>query len=320
MQVKNFIVVVVFFLFENSYSQYTDVINSNRPSESVSAFAVGKSVFQVESGIGFIKEKHSLLDYKANGYFGDLSLRYGLFKEQLEFFGDFKYQNDTYKTIDDSRNRSGIRNAEFGAKYLIYDPYKNYVEKVNIYSWKANHKFKWRQLIPAVGIYGGMNLNFSNQFVGASEKTSVISPKVMLITQNIFPDGYVLITNTFVEKIGTARESIGYVITLTKGFNDKWSAFIENKGINGKLYADGIFSVGAAYLYSSDMQFDFSVSKNYKDTPSLLFSSIGVSWRFDTNYKEVKIKVPKVQSKTDKKMEKKAEKKKRRDAVDLEKP
>lgn len=320
MKVRFFIVVAILFLYEASFSQYTDVINSNRPSESVSAFAVGKSVFQIESGIGYIKERHNLLDYEASGFFGDLSLRYGLLKEQLEFFGDFRYQNDSYKQLNNNTNRSGLKNAEFGAKYLIYDPFKNYEEKVNIYSWKANHKFKWNQLIPAIAVYGGMNLNFSNDFVGPTEKTSLVSPRVMLISQNVFPGGYVFITNLYLEKLGTARESIGYVITLTKGFNDKWSGFLENRGIKGTLYSDGIFAVGAAYLYSKDMQFDVSVSKNYKDTPALLYTSAGISWRFDKNYKEVKIKVQKVKSKTDKKMEKKGEKKKRRDAVDLEKP
>ena len=320
MKRRYLIVITVLFAQEFAFSQYTDVINSNRPSESVSAFAVGKSVIQLESGIGYSKERHNLLDYQASGYYSDFTARYGVFKEQLETYFDVRYQNDNYTSPLLDKNRSGVRTAEFGVKYLIYDPFKNYEEKINIYSWKANHKFKWHQLIPAVSIYGGANLNFSNPFVNSNEKTSLVSPKAMLITQNIFPGGYVFITNIFVEKITTARESIGYVVTLTKGFNDKWSAFIENKGIKGTLYSDGIFSIGAAYLYSDDMQFDISVGKNYKDTPSILFSSVGVSWRFDTNYKEVKIKVQKVKSKTDKKMEKKADKKKRRDAIDLEKP
>lgn len=321
MKIKLVIVLSIFFISQKNFSQFTDVINSNRPSESVSAFAVGKKVFQAEGGLGYINEKHTLLDYNATGFYGEASLRYGFFKEQLEFSGDFLYQNDNYKTEFVSKNRNGLRNSTLGAKYLVYDPFKNYEEKPNLYSWKANHKFKWRQLVPAVAVYAGINLNFNNSFVSEEEKKSVLSPKVMLVTQNIFPDGYVLITNVFLDRITTERQSLGYIITLTKGFNDKWSAFIENKGIKSDLYADGIFSAGAAYLVSKDFQVDASISKNYKYTPYLLYAGFGASWRFIENYKEVKIKKPKNQSKTDKKMDKKAEKKKKRkDEIKLDNP
>ncbi len=302
-------------MFQKNYGQYTDVINSNRPSESISAFSVGKKVLQLEGGIGYISDKHSLLGYKSTGQFADLSLRYGIFFEQFEAMVDINYQNDKFVDLNTSTNRSGVKNATIGGKYLVYDPFKNYEEKVNLYSWKANHKFKWRQLIPAVAIYAGANLNFSTPYLPKNETTSPVSPKVMLVTQNVFANGFILLTNVFFDKISTPRENMGYTLTLTKGFNDKWSGFFENKAIVSDLYSDGIFSAGAAYLISEDLQVDASISKNFKATPDLVYGSIGISWRNDFNYKEVKIKKPKNQSKTDKKMEKKKEKdKKRRDA------
>ena len=36
------------------YAQYTDIINSNRPGKSMSAFSVGKTVIQAEPGIEHI--------------------------------------------------------------------------------------------------------------------------------------------------------------------------------------------------------------------------------------------------------------------------
>ena len=63
------------------HAQYTDVINSNRPGKSQSAFSVGKNVFQVESGIYSFNENHYLLLSESNGFGTDLSLRYGLMKE-----------------------------------------------------------------------------------------------------------------------------------------------------------------------------------------------------------------------------------------------
>ena len=43
--------------------QYTDVINSNKPGESFSAFSVGTDVIQVETSTNFLKQKHSLSHY-----------------------------------------------------------------------------------------------------------------------------------------------------------------------------------------------------------------------------------------------------------------
>jgi hypothetical protein len=319
MKIKLFALLVSLFIFQNNFAQYTDVINSNRPGESMSAFAVGKKVIQLESGINYINEKHNVLDYEAKGFGLDFNVRYGIFREQLEAIAELNYQKDTYENLNGSTSRNGLKTATLGFKYLIYDPFKNYEEKVNIYSWKANHRFKWRQFIPAVSAYVGANLNFSeNPFLYTNEETKNISPKVILISQHIFPQAFVFVTNIFVDKITTNNQSIGYVITLTKGFNDKWSGFLENKAIKGDYYADGIFSGGAAYLVTKNLQVDASISKNYKDTPSLLYGGIGVSWRSDTNYKEVKIRTKKQKGGKDKGKDK-DKKKKRLDEVEPEK-
>lgn len=323
MNFKKFTTATLILLSITNYGQHTDVINSNRPSESMSAFAVGKNVIQLESGINYINDKHTILNYQSSGLFFDLTGRYGLIREELEAIAEISYQTDRYEPEGfESFKRSGMRSMNIGAKYLFYDPYKNRKETVNIYSWKANHKFKWNQFIPAVSVYGGLNLNFSNPFLVRDEKPSNFSPKAMIMTQNIFGNGFVLITNIFMDKITTEYKQLGYIITLTKGINDNWSVYFENKGIKSDYYSDGIFSGGAAYLLSKDLQVDFTLSKNFKDTPSLLYGGFGVSWRSDVNYKEVRIKVEKDKSKTDKKVEKKAEKekKKRVDEIKIDTP
>lgn len=323
MKIKLITLVVSLFLFQNSFAQYTDVINSNRPGESMSAFSVGKTVIQIETGLNYIKEKHSILEYSANGIGLDFNVRYGLFREQMEAILEVNYQKDSYSSYLGDKKRTGLRSTDMGLKYLFYDPFKYYEEKVNLYSWKANHKLNFRQFIPAVAGYAGFNLNFSsNQFAPIDEKLGPISPRIMLITQNQFPGAFVFVTNIFIEKISTNNQSIGYIATLTKGFNDKWSAFLENKAIKGDYYADGIFRTGAAYLYSKNLQIDASISKNYKDTPYLLYGGFGISWRSDTNYKEVMIKSKKKDKSTDGKKGKKGKadkKKKRLDEVQLEK-
>lgn len=321
MKIKQFILLVSLLTFYTNFAQYTDVINSNRPGESMSAFAVGKTVIQIESGVNYINEKHNVLDYTANGFGLDFNVRYGIFKEQIEAIMEINYQNDTYKNFESAIERTGLKSTTLGLKYLIYDPFKNYEEKVNLLSWKANHKFKWRQFIPAVSAYAGVNLNFSeNPFLFTNEETKNISPKVIIISQHIFPRAFVFVTNIFVDKITTNNQSIGYVLTLTKGFNAKWSGFIENKAIKGDYYSDGIFTGGAAYLLNKNLQIDASISKNYKETPSLTYGGIGVSWRSDTKYKDVIIRAKKQEKGKDKgKGKDKDKKKKRLDEVELEK-
>lgn len=308
----------------STYSQFTDQINSNRPGKSAGAFSVGKKVFQLESGLYYINENHDVLDYKANGLGLDLTARYGIWREQFEITLDAQFQMDKYKSDLLEDNRSGLRNTTLGAKYLFYDPYKKGEEKPNIYSWKANKKFKWKSLIPAISGYAGVNYTMDNDYSIPNEAT--ISPKIMLITQNHFKGKWVFVTNIIADKITSEAKNFGYILTITYGVNEKWSAFFENKGVKGDYYSDGIFTLGATHLLMDNLQVDASISKNIKTTPGLFYGGIGFSWRFDKKHKDIEIKDGKeVKEKKDdksktgvlseeelKKASEKAEKKKRK--------
>jgi len=295
-------------------AQFTDVINSNRPGQSMAAFSVGKTVIQAEMGFYGSIEKHDLLGYEAKGVGSDLNLRYGAFLEQLEFNLDLQYQNDTYKTDFESYRRKAFKQTTLGAKYLIYDPNKNYEKKVNVYSWKANHKFSYRNLIPSVGIYAGLNVNLSkNEFSFPTDPK--ISPKAMLITQNQFGK-FVFVTNIIADKIGTDYPSYGYVLTLTRGFTPRWTGFIETQAYMSDFYADNVARGGAAFLIQENIQIDANLSVNFKNTPSLFVAGIGISWRFDDNYNEVMLRTPKDKSEKDKKGTGKKEKDKSKKRVD----
>jgi hypothetical protein len=290
-------------------AQHTDQINSNRPGETMSAYAVGKSVIQVESGVFGIKENHSIQNYDANGFGIDLTLRYGLFLERLELIADFQYLYEQVTSPLSVVDKSAFKQSILGAKYLIYDPFKNYEKNINVYSWKANHSFNWHQFIPAVSIFAGANFTLADNPYYFSPDAA-ISPKVALITQNHFGDGsWVFITNIIADYITTDYPSYGYGITLTKGFSRKWSGFIENQGYMSDFYSDTIFRGGAAFLIHDDMQIDASISTSIKDTPSILYGGVGFSWRYDAGYKEVRMKVDTGDS--DKKAQRKARKTKK---------
>lgn len=271
-----------------NYAQYTDQINSNRPGETMSAFAVGKSVIQLETGAYGISQKHHLLNYVTNGYGIDATIRYGMFKEKLEFIADIQYQNQLYEASLITMDQKALKQTILGAKYLLFDPFKNQENKVNVYSWKVDKSFKWKQLIPAVSVFAGANITSANNPYHFSSKAG-ISPKVIFITQNHFGDGsWVFVTNTIADYIGTEFPSYGYAVTLTKGLNKNWSGFIENQGYKSDFYSDLIVRSGAAYLVTEDLQLDVSASASLKNTPSIFYGGIGFSWRYDGNYQEIR--------------------------------
>ncbi len=316
-KIKILLIAAISMLPSIHYGQHTDQINSNRPGETMSAYAVGKSVIQIETGVYGIKQNHSLLNYDANGFGIDATLRWGLFMEKLELIADIQYQNETYTSLLNKTAIADFKQTVLGAKYLIYDPFKNYEKKVNIYSWKANRAFNWHQLIPAISGFVGVNYSAENNPYALSNRNPTVSrypaqfsPKAMLITQNHFGDGrWVLVSNITADYIGTDFPSYGYAITLTRGFNNKWSGFVENQGLKSDLYADAIVRGGTAYLLNKDMQIDASISTSLKDTPSALYGGIGFSWRYDANYQEVRINIDNKDS--DKKALKRAKKTKK---------
>lgn len=284
--IKTYLLFFTCLIFStNAFSQYTEVINSNRPGVSSSAFSVGTNVIQLEVGPFILKEEHTPLKYEVSGFGVDFSARYGLLLEQLEINIEGTYQNDTFtdnrSLISSEHKRSNFKSFTLGAKYLVFDPYKNAEEdKPNLYSWKANRGFKWKSLIPAVAVYAGVNYDTKNNPYIAPGIEG-ISPKIMIATQNNFAGGWVFIMNLIKDRIGTDQSDFQYILTLTHSFNPKWVVFGEAQGISSDYYADNLFRFGGAYLLSKDFQLDTAVTFNTKDTPSVFSVNFGASYRFD---------------------------------------
>ncbi|MEL0456444.1 transporter [Flavobacteriaceae bacterium SZ-1-7] len=282
---KSIVFILLSFASLKGFSQYTDVINSNRPGASRSAFSVGKNVAQFEVGPYIVKEERTPIPtYEVSGFGIDFAARYGLFFEELELNIEGTYQNDTKSftsNLNAEQDRANFKFASIGAKYLIYDPYKNAEEdKPNLYSWKANRQFKWKSLIPAVSIYAGANYDSKNNPYTAAGIEG-FSPKVMIATQNNFSGGWVFIMNFIKDRIGTDQSDFQYILTLTHSFSPKWVLFGETQGIKSDFYADNLFRFGGAYLVGDDFQLDTALTFNTKDTPSVLSVNLGASYRLD---------------------------------------
>ncbi len=264
-------------------SQYTDVINSNRPGQSVSAYAIGKNVIQAEMGLLYEQQDHSLLNTQSNIWGTEIALRYGLLFERLEinWEGIFQNQKTTFLNTNTEVSNTDFNRNRIGLKFLVYDPFKNpEYNKPNLYSWKANHKFQWRNLLPAVSVYGGANFLIGDNPFYLGDPT--ISYRAMVATQSRLTPRFVMITNFAYDRISTDFPEMSYLVSISHAFrNPKWSVFVENQGIKSDRYADNLLRGGVAHLWSENLQADINLGASFKNTPSRVFISMGASYRFD---------------------------------------
>lgn len=279
---------IPFFIFVLpllAISQYTDVINSNRPGVSIGAYSVGTNVVQGEWGLFYERQKHELLKTNSSIIGTNFLIRYGLLFEPLEIFIEGTFVQDR-KTFNASTPNTTLRETDFtksivGLKYLIYDPYRDPEKnKPNLYSWKANYKIQWKNLIPVVALYAGVNITLGNNPFLPNEKP--FTPKAMLVTQSHLSPYWVFITNIAYNRIGTEDPEWSYILSLTHILrNPRWSFFIENQGIDSTRYVDVLLRSGLVYLFNSDFQVDISLGINFKETPSRFFGGLGISYRLD---------------------------------------
>jgi hypothetical protein len=282
-------------------SQYTEVINSNRPGSTQGAFAVGKNVLQFEIGANFSDISHKTLNYSyVKELQANYTIRYGLLMEKLEIILSGSYnQNKSLNNIlvsNGSEIKTEFLNSQnIGVKYLVFDPYKNKKwHSTSLISWKKNNSIRWIDLIPAVSVYVGANYIpkdgyfYNDPFTQMKKKTNyetsekTISLKGNLITQHHFLNKWVLVNNFIYDRIGVKNTSINNITTLTHNFtNPIWSSMIEYELIKNDVYADNLYKIGLAYLYNKNYQFDISVGSNIKKTPNNLYAKIGFSTRLD---------------------------------------
>ncbi|MDP2088943.1 MAG: transporter [Flavobacteriaceae bacterium] len=274
--------IALFFLFctTNIFSQYTDIINSNRPSLSKSPFSVGTDVLQFETG--FFYEDKTYTHFSDVSSFGtNLSIRYGKFMEKLEFVADVSYRYDDVKKdvlhIPNNYKSYGISDLTIGAKYLIYR--QEYDDKsTEVRSWKRRMAYDWKRLIPSVGVYAGVNTNF----VGPDYKDPGITPKVGILLHNELSPRFNVITNIIGDKLtDKTKSNYQYILTVTYVLHQDWSIFAENEG-NFNDYSDEFFAgIGLGYLVNQHLQLDISYRNALNvDLKNPTFSA-GFSWRLD---------------------------------------
>ena len=284
------LVLVIFFsTFPRfSFAQYTDIINSNIPGNSMGAYTVGEAVYQLETFYSNDHQKHIYLNTDNQIKTIESTFRFG-FKERIELIYEFGHRTK----IDNNTNASfkGLSKNRLGFKVLLYDPHQ--FAEPDYYSWKNNHRFVIKNLIPVVSLYAGLNVhkkesffNRHNPFDPTSEVYPTIYDRELLILQQHLSPYWVLVTNIAIDKPTSERE-YSLTSTLIHGFKHyyKLSLFAEFQSILNDYYSDEIFRAGGAYLINTNIQVDAFLGSNIKNTPSRLFFGLGASIRVDNHFK-----------------------------------
>lgn len=288
---KFVLLLILSFCFQISSAQYTEVINSKRPGFSDSPYSVGTGVYQVEVGffyknIGnylyYDQATEETVNYNSKSYGTDLSFRTSQFFDKLEINLDLSFgqenRNYTQPTIY-SESALGLSKFTVGAKYLVYSP--TYTDKSKeIRSWKKRNSYDWKRLIPAVGVYAGLNTNLLSKL---HKNPGGLSPRFGLFTQNDLSNKFVLITNFIMDKTFTDESENSYIITATYSLTEKVSVFAENQGFLRKnVPNDFQYGIGGAYLLNKNMQVDaaFRYIKDERGDDSYFFGA-GIAWRLD---------------------------------------
>ena len=281
-----------FFLFfallqHDTYAQFTEVVNSNRPGFSESPYSVGTKVYQLEAGL-FYRNTKTVPTFSIPESFGTrLVFRTSFFLEKLELNTHVSFQRDkiAFKNIFSSQySISGLSEFTIGAKYLVYQPKKKDSATREIRSWKRKFAFKWSRLIPTVAIYAGVNTNLLSK----AHKVEGLTPKIGVLLQSELRDDLNIITNLYYDKFGSEFSEFSYIFTGTYSFNPRWSTFIETQGIHNKYVTKNNFGTGLAYLYHRNLQIDGSVRYLAESSTKGAYVSIGATYRLDRHVDDFK--------------------------------
>lgn len=283
------LVLIAFVHFTNA--QYTEVINSRRPGFSDSPYSVGTGIYQVEGGL-FYKNVGNYLyydteldrgvSYGSTSFGTDIMLRTGQFLEKLEFNLDMAVlteNRDYSRPADSSASGFGFSKLTLGAKYLVYKP--EYTDKSKeIRSWKKRHSFDKRRLIPAVGVYAGLNTNLLTDLY---KNPDGISPRFAVFTQNDLSERLIVLFNFIADYAFTDQSENSYILTVTYALTEQFSVFGENQGFFRKnVPNDFQFGAGGAYLINKDMQADLSARMILDERgDNTYIIGGGLSWRLD---------------------------------------
>lgn len=249
---KKIVILILVFLPLFVFGQYGKTIRTGRPGQAIGGFALGKNVFQLQSGYNFnqVENETTSVFNTAN----TTVLRLGV-TERFELSGVVNWQ--TRKTELDTTTTfiGGINNTQIGGR-------------VNISKNKG-----W---IPTIGIQGRALLKAQSE----PFRREKLGSKFIIATGNRVNDKISIITNWGITWVGNNKKpATSYVVNVSYSVTDKIGTFAEVYGGLNSFSTN--FDTGVSYLVNKDFQLDFSIGWQGNDEVIDWFTDFGLSWRLD---------------------------------------
>ena len=250
---KNLWIASLFLLCSATiYSQYTEIINSNRPSPSESPFSVGTDVLQFETGF-FLEQREETVFYDASSFGSNLSIRYGISKN-VEVDAEVNLITAKDKTAQ-PQNTTGIEPAMLGVNYLLLSESKS--QPAIILSAQLAFPFMATKNLSA---------NYLAPLLQANLQKPVNKKLALGVSGGAFWDGFVT-TASFI-----------YNANATYTFSKKWMAVSEWFGfINGGLSQHNT-DLSITYSFNKNVQLGITAGTGISDAAHKSYISINGVW------------------------------------------
>lgn len=249
-----FLLIIILQFSQQTKAQFNETVRTGRPGQAIGPFAVGKYVFQTQTGFdvgGFNGNQNNISSYHLAP---NKVLRFGITRT-FEINSAWEYRNDNYKIVNSSFTTNGLSGATIGTR-------------INLYEGKI--------YIPSVGLQIGFKLPILSQ----PYNPKYIAPKIMLIASEKVNDKISLLINLGMNYNGNdARPNGVYVANISYSINSKWGTFIENYGSFTSNTFENRWDTGLAYLVNNNLQLDIYGGAGYNNNQVDYFTSIGISWR-----------------------------------------
>lgn len=223
-------------------SQFSEQIRTGRPGQAIGTFVVGNKVFQLQSGFTRSTLNKS---YQDEGEFTFSNVvRYGI-GDRFELSGVVGYKSFN------SSSDEGINSTQLGGRY---------------------HLTQLNGIIPNSCIQGRFSLKAEdNDF----KRSGFVSSWIYSFSYKILQE-YSLTTN-IVFQTERKTKDWSYVLNISRGLNERFSAFIEAYGdLNlNQNYLD----TGVGFLLNDDIQLDISAGIDIISGRNEWFIDAGISMR-----------------------------------------
>lgn len=231
------------------FGQYGETIRTGRPGQAIGAFALGKNVFQIQSGYNY--NAFDIDQMQAYIRSNNTVLRLGL-TERIEMSGVVNYNSES--NTRGGGTIKGIANYHLGGRINLSEN---------------------RGLLPTIGVQGKLIYNPKNEF----NHRGSIGSKVIVATGNAISKKLSLGTNFGFTWTETSSDILPfYVVNTSLSISNSVSVFAE---VYGNSNENWNFDTGMAMLINKDLQLDASLGWQGLNGERNWFFDIGFSWRID---------------------------------------